>query len=110
TPSEVTNEAIDSIAFYLDKANDIHLSTKERGDFAMKAYSWTHKLEDSLKSGYFVSIGVRFSKINDHESNVRLSKRAYDLASKLNDQKYIAKSSFNLGLYYVKSDYKSDSA
>src|SRR5690606_3051973 len=86
------------------------LSTKERGDFAMKAYSWTHKVEDSLKPDYFIRIGVRFSKINDHENDIRISKRSYDLASKLNDQKNIARSSFNLGLYYLKSDYKSDSA
>jgi len=110
THSEPTNEAIDSIAFYLDKANDVHLSTKERGDLAMKAYSWTHKLEDSLKPSYFISIGTLFYKINDHKNDIRFSKRAYDLASKLNDQKDIARSSFNLGLFYLKSDYKSDSA
>src|SRR5690606_10801644 len=68
THNKVTNEAIDSIEFYLDKANDVHLSTKERGDFAMKAYSWTHKLEDSLKPKYYRNIGYKFSKINDQEN------------------------------------------
>src|SRR5690606_32502206 len=64
----------------------------------------------SLKANYLVSIGSRFSMINDYENFKNYTSRAFNLANKLNDEENIARSSFNLGIYYLNNNYKSDSA
>ena len=100
----------DSIEFYLDRANDGGLSIKERGTLAMKAYLLSHNLNDSLKPQHYISIGNIFEKIKDYENYKNFGIKAFKKASELNDREGIAKSSFNLGLYYFSNNYKSDSA
>src|SRR5690606_19400826 len=62
THSKIT----DSISFCLEKAMDKSLSAKERGKYTMKALVLTENVNDSLKANYLVSIGSRFSMINDY--------------------------------------------
>lgn len=106
----VHSKEVDSIEYYLDRANEENLSIKERGTFAMKAYLLTLNIPDTLKPKYFINIGNRFSKISDHKNYKEFNLKALNIAGEVNSKKVIARSLFNLGIYYLDNNYKSDSA
>ncbi len=108
--NDYNSKVEDSISFYLNKASNEVLNAKDRGTYAMKAYLLTHNLNDSLKPQHYINIGNIFAKINDYENYKNFGIQAFKKANELSDEEGIAKSSFNLGLYYTSNNYKSDSA
>ena len=100
----------DSITVFLEIANDENFTDQERGNNAIKAYLLTLELDDSLKGRNYINIANRFSKINDFNKYKEFNHKALKVANKINDSIVLARAFFNLGNYYLNSNYRSDSA